>query len=128
MGPTAPERVTQPVTVGDRLQRQPSPRAATAFQPTTNNKRHVFNPPQNGHAVKGPPPRADQLGRSLLWMVHVEAAPLRVPPAFGRCQSGAGEPRWLGKLWVSPCRIASLLLGLLGCRELESRVGGSSGL
>lgn len=38
----------------------------------------------------------------MLWMVHVEAGPLRVPPAFGQCQRGAGEPRWRGKLWVSP--------------------------
>lgn len=35
-------------------------------------------------------------------MVHVEAGPLRGPPAFGQCQRGAGEPRWRGKLWVSP--------------------------
>lgn len=94
MGPTAPEQVTQLLTVGDRLQ-QPSPCATTTVQPTMNNKRHVFNPPQNGRAAKGPPtPRADQLGRSLLWMVHAEVGPLRVPPALGQHRSRAGEPRW----------------------------------
>ena len=94
---------------------------ATAFQPTMNNKRHVFNPPHMAVLRRAPPPGgAGELGRSLPWMVHVEAGTLSVPVAFGRCWSRAGEPCCVGKLWVTPCRIAGLSLGLLGCRELTS--------
>lgn len=51
---------------------------------------------------RAPPPRADRLGRSLLWMVHTEAEPLRVPPTFGQCRSGAGEPRRLREALGEP--------------------------
>ena len=131
--------------MGDRLQRQPSPHAATAFQPTTNNKCQHLRPTQNGRAAKGPPtPRAGRLGRLLLWMVDAEAGPGRVPPAFGQCRSGAGEPRWPGKPWVSPCQpfswfawlqraraVSRWLFGFVGCvgqRPARRRRGRRDGL
>lgn len=91
MGPRAPERVTQPLTVGARLQRRPR-RAATAASPP-----RTINATSSTHPRMAVLPRAPRgqtsRERSLLWMVHVEAGPLRVPPAFGQCQRGAGEPR-----------------------------------
>lgn len=98
--------------MGDRLQRQ---HLATAFQPTTNNTRHVFNPPQNGQAEKGVPPSKGRPARKVIAVDGSRggSGTFRVPPAFGQCQSGAGEPRWRGKLWVSPGSPAFCLVCLV---------------
>lgn len=60
-----------------------------------------------------PAPGAGELGRSRPWMVHAEAGTLRVLPAGLSGGAGAepeGPAAVRGKLGVSPCRIASLLL------------------
>lgn len=70
-------------------------------QPTTNNKRHVFNPPQNGRAAEGPP-RADQPGKVIAvdgsrggWAVEGPAGLWAVPAWSWRApltREALGEP------------------------------------
>lgn len=117
--------------MGDRLQRQPSPCAATAFQPTTNNKTPRLQPTPEWPCCEGPPPEGRPAGKVIAvdgsrggWAIEGPTGLRAVPERSWRAplaREALGEPvpdrqpfAWFA--WLQRARVTSRwLFGFVGC-------------